>query len=308
VTPLGNSVPTASNGSMAAIAPDPSAALRTIRALRDENFDVVNIHEPFVPGPSLTALLFNDGPLVGTFHRSGGSGWYQAFRPLAIWRAKRLTVRVAVSAEARDTAAAASGGTYEVLWNGIDVGVYQRADAWPAKGPTIMFVGRHEPRKGLAVLIEAVRRLGPDVSLWIASEGPETSRLRAETAGDDRFEWLGTIDEEEKIARVRGAGVVCAPSLHGESFGVILLEGMASGTPVVATDLPGYRNVARPGVDAILVRPGDPAALAAALSTALERGAEVEAMVASGLDRAGTFSMTGLAERYVDLYERALRS
>ena len=305
VTPLGNSVPTASNGSMAAIAPDPSAALRTIRALRDENFDVVNIHEPLCPGPSLTALLFHDGPIVGTFHRAGESGWYKALKPLTTWRAKRLTVRVAVSTEARDTAAGAIGGTYEVLWNGIDVNVYQRADAWPAKEPTVMFVGRHEPRKGLAVLIEAIRRLGPDVRLWIASEGPETARLRADTAGDDRFEWLGMIDEEEKIARMRGAGVVCAPSLHGESFGVVLLEGMASGTPVVATDLVGYRHVARPDVDALLVPPGDPARLAAALGTALERGPEVEAMVECGLERARSFSMSGLAERYTELYDRA---
>ena len=308
VTPLGNSVPTANNGSMAAIAPDPSAALRTIRALRDENFDVVNIHEPICPGPSLTALIFNDGPIVGTFHRSGESGWYQYMRPVITWRAKRITVRVAVSAEARDTALVAIGpGPFEMLWNGIDVGVYQRAEAWPAKEPTIMFVGRHEPRKGLAVLIEAVRRLGPDVRVWIASEGPETARLVAETAGDDRFEWLGMIDEEEKIARMRGAGVVCAPSLHGESFGVILLEGMASGTPVVATDLPGYRNAARPGVDALLVPPGDAEKLAAALAAALERGPAVEAMTESGLERARSFSMSGLAERYVDLYEAAAR-
>lgn len=307
VTPLGNSIPTASNGSMAAIAPDPSAALRTIRALRDENFDVVNIHEPLVPGPSLTALLFNDGPIVGTFHRSGDSGWYKALKPLITWRAKGLTVRAAVSAEARDTAARAIGGTYEIVWNGIDVDQYGRADPWPAKGPTIMFIGRHEPRKGLAVLIEAVRRLGPDVTLWIASEGPDTARLRNETAGDSRFEWLGTIDEQEKTARLRGASVLCAPSLHGESFGVILLEGMASGTPVVATDLPGYRNVARPGLDALVVPPGDPRGLAGALSTALEGGPAIDAMVASGLERAREFSMASLAARYVELYERAIR-
>ncbi|HET6875472.1 MAG TPA: glycosyltransferase family 4 protein [Acidimicrobiales bacterium] len=305
VTPLGNSIPTASNGSMAAIAPDPSAALRTIRALRDEDFDVVNIHEPLVPGPSLTALLFNDGPMVGTFHRAGDSGWYKSLRPLIVWRAKRLSVRAAVSAEARDTAERAMGGTYELVWNGIDVDVYERSEPWPAKGPTIMFVGRHEPRKGLAVLIDAVRRLGPDVKLWVASEGPETARLKSETAGDDRIEWLGMIDEQEKISRVRGADVLCAPSLHGESFGVILLEGMAAGTPVVATDLAGYRNVARPGTDALLVPPGDAGSLATALERALERDAGVDAMVESASERARTFSMSSLAARYVDLYERA---
>ena len=307
VTPLGNSIPTASNGSMAAIAPDPAAALRTIRALRDENFDVVNIHEPLVPGPSLTALLFNDGPMVGTFHRSGYSGWYRTLKPLTVLGSRRLTLRAAVSEEARHTAALAIGGTYEMVWNGIDTGLYGRSDPWPSKRPTVMFVGRHEQRKGLAVLVDAVRRMAEDVTVWIASEGPETARLRHETAGDERFEWLGMIDEQEKISRIRGAGVLCAPSLHGESFGVVLLEGMASGTPVVATDLTGYRHVARPGQDALLVAPGDSRALALALEEALQGGPAVEAMVESALDRAGQFSMGSLAERYVELYERAIR-
>lgn len=306
VTPLGNSVPAASNGSMAAIAPDPSAALRTIRALRDEDFDVVNLHEPLAPGPTLTALVFSDDPMVGTFHRSGGSSWYRYFRPLGVWATSRLTVRAAVSSEARDTIAKAFGGTYELVWNGIDVGVYRDAEPWPSEGPTIIFVGRHEPRKGLEVLIEAMRSLGPDVRLWVASYGPETDRLRERTAHDQRIEWLGVLSDQEKIRRIRGAQVLCAPSLHGESFGVVLLEGLAAGTPVVASDLAGYRNVVRPQQDALLSPPGDADALAEALRVALSGGAEVAAMVESGLERAATFSMEGLASRYVELYEKAL--
>jgi phosphatidylinositol alpha-mannosyltransferase len=307
VTPLGNSMPTASNGSMAAIAPDPSAALRTLRALRDERFDVVNLHEPLAPGPTLTALIFGGGPLVGTFHRAGESGWVRTFRPLGVWASSHLTVRAAVSEEARDTAAQALGGTYELVWNGIDGRLYLGSDPWPVTGPTIMFLGRHEPRKGLAVLIEAMGSMGPDVRLWIASQGPETERLRQITAADPRIEWLGMISEAEKIRRIRASDVLCAPSLHGESFGVILLEGMAAGTPVVASDLPGYRNVARPHQDAQLTAPGDSAALAKALDTALQCGPEVQAMVQSGLERAATFSMDSLAVRYVELYERAVR-
>lgn len=308
VTPLGNSIPTASNGSMAAIAPDPSAALRTIRALRDEDFDVVNLHEPLAPGPTLTALVFGGGPLVGTFHRSGDSSWIRALRPLAVWGANHLTVRVAVSEEARETAARGLGGTYDLVWNGIDVDRYQDAEPWPASGPTIMFIGRHEPRKGLAVLIEAMSSLGTDVRLWVASQGPETERLRAATSDDPRIEWLGQINENEKIRRIRGAGVLCAPSLHGESFGVILLEGMAAGTPVVATDLTGYRTVARPGEDALLTPPGDAATLAAALTEALAGGTEVEARIESGLQRARGFSMDSLARCYMDLFERAMKA
>ena len=308
VTPLGNSIPTASNGSMAAIAPDPAAALRTIRALRDEDFDVVNLHEPLAPGPTLTALVMSAAPSVGTFHRAGESAWVRALRPLAIWAINHLTLRAAVSPEARETARQAFGGEYELVWNGIEIGRYRDAPPWPTEGPTVMFIGRHEPRKGLAVLLEAMESVGPDVHLWVASQGPETERLRLLTAGDDRVEWLGMISDQEKIRRIRGADVLCAPSLHGESFGVILLEGMAAGTPVVASDLSGYRNVARPGQDALLTPPGDVGALARALETTLEGGTAVKTLVENGLERAGEFSLESLAERYIELYEKAMRA
>src|SRR3989440_6864038 len=112
VTPLGNSVPLATNGSVAPIAPDLPCALRTIRALRDEDFDVVHLHEPLVPGPTLTALLFSDGPLVATFHRAGPSAAYDLLRPLVLRLARRLALRCAVSEDARATAEAAVGGDY----------------------------------------------------------------------------------------------------------------------------------------------------------------------------------------------------
>src|SRR5690606_24835168 len=127
---------------------------------------------------------------------------------------------------------------------------------------TVFFVGRHEPRKGLSVLLETLPRMGRDIRYWIAGEGPETLELQARWAGDPRIEWLGTISEDEKIARLRAADVFCAPSLRGESFGIVLLEAMAAGTPVIASHIPGYANVARPDRDALLVPPGDAAALA----------------------------------------------
>jgi phosphatidylinositol alpha-mannosyltransferase len=307
VTPLGNSIPTASNGSMAAIAPDPSASLRIIRALRDEQFDVVHLHEPLAPGPTLTALVFSESPMVGTFHRAGESSWYRALRPLTAWAISHLDVRAAVSEEARAAVIRTLGGNYEVVWNGIDVSRYRDAVPWTTAGPTILFIGRHEPRKGLAVLIDAFSRLPAETRLWVASEGPDTARLRQATRDEDRIEWLGVINEQEKTRRIRGADVLCAPSLHGESFGVVLLEGMAAGTPVVASDLAGYRNVARPGQDALLTPPGDPVALAAALEFTLRGGPLVEEMVASGEQRAASFSLESLAKRYLDLYGDAQR-
>jgi phosphatidyl-myo-inositol alpha-mannosyltransferase len=149
-------------------------------------------------------------------------------------------------------------------------------------------------------------RLPSDVQLWVAGQGPETAELRAATAGDRRIEWLGQIDDAERAARLRAADVFCAPSLHGESFGVVLLEAMAASTAIVASDLPGYRNVARSGAEALLVPPGEPAALAAALARALTDASLADRLVAAGEARAMELSSERLAERYVELYERVL--
>jgi phosphatidylinositol alpha-mannosyltransferase len=161
----------------------------------------------------------------------------------------------------------------------------------------VFFCGRHEERKGLRVLVDAVRTASLDVDVWIAGEGPDTAELTAVTAGDDRFQWLGRVTDDEKFARLRTADVFCAPSLRGESFGVVLIEAMAAGTAVVASSLDGYRNVATHGDDALLVEPGDLRALAEALARVL----------ASGLRRAGDaraeeFAMTSLTDRYLEIY------
>jgi phosphatidylinositol alpha-mannosyltransferase len=148
--------------------------------------------------------------------------------------------------------------------------------------------------------------LGPDVRLWVASSGPDTDFLKAASSEDPRIEWLGLISEREKARRIRGADVLCAPSLHGESFGVVLLEGMAAGTAVVASDLVGYSSVARPQRDALLVPPGDAQALAAAIERALSGGPAIECMLESGLERASMFSMERLAARYVELFEKVM--
>jgi phosphatidylinositol alpha-mannosyltransferase len=305
VTPLGASIPFASNGSVAPLALDVPCALRTVRALRDEAFDVVHLHEPLCPGPTLTALLAADAPLVGTFHRAGASRSYRAFSPLARRFVERLAVRVVVSEDACRTARDAHPGPYEQLFNGIDVERFAKAASYPTDGPTVFFVGRHEPRKGLAVLLDALAHLPADLRLWVAGEGPQTADLKARTATDPRVEWLGRIDDAEVAARLRGADVFCAPSLHGESFGVVLLEAMAAGTPIVAGDLAGYRNVARPDEHAVLVAPGDAEALAVGIRRVLGDGRLAARMVAAGEIRAAEFSMERLAARYVELYEAA---
>jgi phosphatidylinositol alpha-mannosyltransferase len=307
VIPLGNSIPVEANGSIAALAPDVPAQLRTMRALWDEAFDVVNVHEPFAPGPSATAMLVEDAPLVGTFHAAGVSASYRYLGPLLRWGASRLAARVAVSRDARALAASTIGGRWELLFNGVEVERFAKATPRHPDRPTIFFIGRHEPRKGLAQLLDAVSLLDDeDLSVWVASTGPQTTELQRRFAGDPRIEWLGRISDQDKASRMRGADVFCAPSLGGESFGVVLLEAMAAGTPVVASDLPGYRNAARPDREALLTPPGDVAALSRALRRALHDTSLTDELVANGEARAHALSMDHLAERYLDVFERCL--
>ncbi len=306
VTPLGLSLPTAANGSVAPVAPDPACQLRTIRAMRDEAFDVIHLHEPLAPGPTTTVLLTRPAPMIGTFHAAGGSLAYELMPRAVRFLAGRLDDRCAVSEDARTMAHDALGGSYDLTFNGVEIARYGAGAPHPTQGPTILFLGRHEPRKGLRVLLDAMSMLPAAVRLWVAGEGPETNELRARHAGDSRIEWLGTISETEKIARLQGADVFCAPSLHGESFGIVLLEAMAAGTAVVAGDIPGYANVARRGQDALLVAPGDSGEIANALRTVLADTRQSAALVESGLKRAEEFSMARLADLYLARYEKLI--
>jgi phosphatidylinositol alpha-mannosyltransferase len=308
----GSSVSVPSNGSRAPVSLSPRAVARAVRALRRGHFDVVHVHEPFAPGLPY-GLLLAPGipPLVATFHRSGDSVFYSLLGPVAKLAARRFAVRCAVSEAARQTAAGAIGGDYHVLFNGVEVDRFRRAEPWPKTGPTVLFLGRHEERKGLRVLLEAFATLqkegGP--ALWIAGDGPETEGLQEQFPESPAVRWLGILSEEEKLSRLAAADVLCAPSLGGESFGMVLLEAMAAGTLVVASDIDGYR--AAVGTAGVLVPPGDPLALAGALEAALAvpDGGTVTggddpraARRASASSRAEDWSMNHLAERYEKLY------
>jgi phosphatidyl-myo-inositol alpha-mannosyltransferase len=306
VTPLGDSLPTAANGSIAPLAPDPAAALRTMRALRDEQFDVLHLHEPLAPGPPITALTLHPSPIVGTFHAAGQSTSYQVFRPVLRRLVANIDRSVVVSKDAGALVRHYFDGEYELLFNGVDTLEIQAAPPHPTTAQAIFFVGRHDERKGLAVLLAALQQLGAGVACWVAGEGPETAMLRQRDAGDARIDWLGRITEEEKHSRLRGSTVFCAPSLRGESFGVVLIEAMAGGTPVIASDIDGYRNVANDGVEAVLVPPGDPDALAAGLSQLLSDAAERQRLRIAGLHRAEHFTMVKLADAYLRIYTEVL--
>jgi phosphatidylinositol alpha-mannosyltransferase len=304
VTPLGDSLPTSANGSVAPLAPDPSAVLRTMRALDDEQFDVLHLHEPYAPGPPQTAVLLHPAPIVATFHAAGDSSSYRYLRAAIKAAAKNVQWNVAVSKDAAELARRYIGGEYEILFNGVELDVYRNSPSWSSDAPTIFFCARHEERKGLEVLLAAVQSLGSDVRVWVGGHGPDSDRIRRAYAHDRRVEFLGRLSDAEKIARLRGADVFCAPSLRGESFGVVLIEAMAAGTTIVASGLDGYRNVATDGEDALLVEPGDVQALTAALKRALGDADLRGQLEAAGQVRAEDFSMTTLAELYIAHYRR----
>ena len=305
ITPLGDSLPLAANGSVAPIAPDPSAALRTLRVLNDEQFDVIHLHEPLAPGPTSTALMVHRAPTVGTFHMAGTSASYRILRPALSRLITRIDHKVVVSKDALALVQSYLGGEYEVLFNGVELDEIRSAAPWTDRdgdGPVVFFCGRHEERKGLRVLVEAVQQHSLPVRVWIGSDGPDTEELIGSTAGDARFEWLGRVTDDEKFSRLRSADIFCAPSLHGESFGVVLIEAMAAGTTVVASALDGYRNVATDNVDSILVEPGDPGALADALRSIIDDRALADRLRDAGTQRANQFAMTSLADRYLEIY------
>lgn len=285
------------NGSQAPITLSVGAARWAAGCLVAEGISLIHLHEPLTPLLGWPMLRSASHAMVGTFHRSGDDVLYRTLgRALRPWSA-HLDVSVAVSAAAAATARRCAGVRCEVLFNGIDVAAIEAAAPWPAAGKVVLFLGRDEPRKGRSVLLDAAQSLPSDVEMWVTGE--PRGHVAMQSGATVRF--LGRIDEPEKLRRLAAADVLCAPSLGGESFGVVLLEGLAARCAVVASDIDGYRQaIANHGV---LVPPGDPKALSEALAGALEGGVTDtigrQAFVAQ-------WSISELVDAYEGAYERAL--
>ncbi|MEI7517919.1 MAG: glycosyltransferase family 4 protein [Mycobacteriaceae bacterium] len=273
----GKAVPIPYNGSVARLRFGPATHRMVKRWLAAGDFDVLHLHEPNAPSLSLLALMIADGPIVATFHTSttkslGLSMFQGILRP---WNEK-IMGRIAVSDLARRWQIEALGSDAVQIPNGVDVASYTCAPllpGYPRPGKTVLFLGRFdEPRKGMAVLLAALPALVErfaDIEILIVGRGDE-DELR-EQAGDlaGHLRFLGQVDDATKASALRSADVYCAPNTGGESFGIVLVEAMAAGTPVVASNLDAFRRVLEDGAAGLLVPIEDPGALAEAVVTVL---------------------------------------
>jgi phosphatidylinositol alpha-mannosyltransferase len=312
VVPLGRTVALPMNGAMSRLSLKPEAVLRMRAELRGGNFDVIHVHEPIAPALGWDACGFDAGaPVVGTFH-AYSSGWTPntIARMFGLRRVfNRLHARIAVSEAARWTGERFFGGTYDVVPNGVDLGAAP-SDPKPVNDAMrILFVGREEERKGLPVLLSAFAGLRQHVPARLEVIGAEPEGVEPLLAqvegGMDGIETLGRVEDDELWRRLHGADVLCAPSLGGESFGMVLTEAFAAGTPVVASDIAGYRQVVTHGRDGLLVPPGDPLALAEALRSLSVDPARRREMGVSARERAADFAWPRVAQRVMSVYERA---
>jgi phosphatidylinositol alpha-mannosyltransferase len=295
---------------------DPRAWARVGALYRHEQFDLVHVHEPLMPLVPWCAVRRARVPIVGTFHthREDGHRFYAASRCLLAPLMRRLALRIAVSEAAHRTTARYFPGDYVVIPNGIDVDRFRGGGRRPASMADgrlhVLVVGRLEPRKGIEHLIDAmalVARQEPSARLVLVGDGPSGDRLRrrAEAAHLDAV-FTGRVGDADLASYYRAADVVAAPATGGESFGIVLLEALAAGRPVVATDIDGFRAlVAGTGDHVRLVPPANPPALADAIVALLRNPDRRPPAPAAGPIFADRFDWMTVA-RALDRHYRAL--
>jgi phosphatidyl-myo-inositol alpha-mannosyltransferase len=305
VIPVGRSVIVPANGSLPNLVLSPRCVPRIRGALERERFDVVHVHEPLAPAISVAVMAMARTPLVATFHAHGDLAWMKLGTPVWGFLADRLDARIAVSAQARESAQAWLGGEYEIVPNGVLI----PANAHPDRREHhVLFGGRHEPRKGLPVLLRAWpeirRRTG--ARLRISGADPLAVRLlmTRERVTDDGIDVLGFLSQEDYTRELQSVKAVIAPSLGGESFGMVLTRAFACATPVVASDIPGYRDVMSPEAGVTF-----PAGNVGALVDAVESLLADEPRRRALGQRARTiavekYSWDDVARRLVGIYER----
>jgi len=311
--PLGRTVGIPANGAVSNLAVAPSSIARLRRALATGGYDVVHVHEPNAPLLSWDTTASSRLPMVGTFHcfsanaLSNGAG--VAFG--AARQMHRLAERIAVSDAAAWTGQRFYGGRYRVIPNGVHVPehVPERPER-TAGAMRIAFVGQAVERKGLPILLRAFEALREQLPVELVVIGPSEEEVRRLSFDEELrgIRVLGRVDDEAKHRELAEADVLCAPSLGGESFGMVLTEAFAHGVPVVASDIVGYRDVVSAGRDGLLVPAGDPQALAHALRDLALRPARRRTMSEAARRSAARYAWPRIASRVVGVYEDAVEA
>jgi phosphatidylinositol alpha-mannosyltransferase len=308
---LGGTIGLPFNGAVSRLALTPYAASTLRRELRAGAFDVVHVHEPVAPLGGWLSVAVANAPLVGTFHTY--SRHVLPHTIAAIWGSRRnlnrLRVRIAVSEAAAWTGRRFFGGEYRIVPNGVTLpagGVPAPRVRAPGEPLEIAFVGQAVERKGLPVLLRAFEAVREQVPVRLSMIGVDEATLAPLLADPRGVSALGRVDDEEKYAALARADVLCAPSLGGESFGMVLTEAFASGTPVVASDIPGYRDVVEHEGDGLLVPPGDPLALAETLHDLALDPPRLERLGRNARRSAERYAWSHVAERVMESYRDAI--
>jgi phosphatidylinositol alpha-mannosyltransferase len=311
----GRPLPVRYNGSVARLSFGPVSAARVRRWLSDGDFDLVHVHEPTSPSLSILAVWAADVPLVGTWHMATGrSRAYLGLAGVLEPSVEKVHARIAVSDAARATLVQHLGGDAIVIPNGIWVEPYASAApraSWRGEGGTVCFLGRlDEPRKGLPVLLAAWPRIlaeVPGARLLVAGPGDreEAAALLPPTARSS-VTWLGRVSEADKASMLRTADVYVGPHLGGESFGIVLVEAMAAGTLVAASDLAAFRAVLADGAYGVLFSTGDDADLARVVTAALRDPQRRRTLAARGHAASARYDWGQVTDEIVEVYELTL--